>query len=96
MIYLTVAIESFGKTSLTVVVVCFRANVKISFYRQDTNGNVERLEDDSVLKTKKVVSSYFGDYEDIIKDKQSLVTEFEVIMDTKSRNIYFVKNVSLW
>jgi len=32
------------------------------------------------------------DYEDIIKDKQSLVTEFEVIMDTKSRNIYFVKN----
>lgn len=32
------------------------------------------------------------DYEDIIKDKQSLVTEFEVIMDTKSRNIYFIKN----
>ena len=32
------------------------------------------------------------DYEDIIKDKQSLVTEFEIIMDTKSRNLYFIKN----
>tara|TARA_B110000285_G_scaffold31043_1_gene31941 strand:- start:12913 stop:13872 length:960 start_codon:yes stop_codon:yes gene_type:complete len=32
------------------------------------------------------------DYEDIIKDKQSLVTEFEIIMDTKSRNAYFIKN----
>jgi len=32
------------------------------------------------------------DYEDIIKDKQSLVTEFEIIMDTKSRNTYFIKN----
>ena len=31
-------------------------------------------------------------YEDIIKDKQSLVTEFEIIMDTKSRNTYFIKN----
>jgi hypothetical protein len=32
------------------------------------------------------------DYEDIIKNKQSLVTEFEIIMDTKSRNTYFIKN----
>jgi hypothetical protein len=41
---------------------------------------------------KKVSMVLDEDYEDIIKDKQSLVTEFEVIMDTKSRNIYFVKN----
>ena len=41
---------------------------------------------------KKLSTTLDEDYEDIIKDKQSLVTEFEVIMDTKSRNIYFVKN----
>ena len=41
---------------------------------------------------KKLSTTLHEDYEDIIKDKQSLVTEFEVIMDTKSRNIYFVKN----
>ena len=41
---------------------------------------------------KKLSTTLHEDYEDIIKDKQSLVTEFEVIMDTKSRNIYFIKN----
>ena len=41
---------------------------------------------------KKLSTTLDEDYDDIIKDKQSLVTEFEVIMDTKSRNIYFVKN----
>jgi len=41
---------------------------------------------------KMVCKELDDDYEDIIKDKQSLVTEFEIIMDTKSRNAYFIKN----
>ena len=35
------------------------------------------------------------EYNDIIVTKQSLSTEFEVIMDTKSRNQYFIKNREL-
>lgn len=35
------------------------------------------------------------DYKDIITTKQQLVTEFEIIMDTKSRNQYFIKNRQL-
>lgn len=35
------------------------------------------------------------EYKDIIVTKQSLSTEFEIIMDTKSRNQYFIKNREL-
>ena len=35
------------------------------------------------------------DYKEIIETKQSLVTEFEIIMDTKSRNKYHIKNREL-
>jgi hypothetical protein len=35
------------------------------------------------------------DYVNIILTKQSLVTEFEIIMDTKSRNQYYIKNREL-
>jgi hypothetical protein len=35
------------------------------------------------------------DYDDIILTKQALVTEFEIIMDTKSRNQYYIKNREL-
>ena len=60
------------------------ANVKISFYRQDTNGSVERLEDDSVLKTKKVVASYFGDYEDIINTSFSIQNNNSSFIDSEN------------
>jgi hypothetical protein len=35
------------------------------------------------------------DYVTIISTKQSLVTEFEIIMDTKSRNQYYIKDREL-
>ena len=35
------------------------------------------------------------DYDDIIANKQELVTEFEIIMDTKSRNQYYIINKQL-
>jgi hypothetical protein len=35
------------------------------------------------------------EYSDIIVTKQTMSTEFEVIMDTKSRNQYFIKNREL-
>ena len=35
------------------------------------------------------------DYKEIIETKQSLVTDFEIIMDTKSRNKYHIKNREL-
>lgn len=35
------------------------------------------------------------DYKEIIETKQNLVTEFEIIMDTKSRNKYHIKNREL-
>jgi hypothetical protein len=35
------------------------------------------------------------EYADIIVTKQTMSTEFEVIMDTKSRNQYFIKNREL-
>jgi len=36
-----------------------------------------------------------GEYNEIISTKQNLVTEFEIIMDTKSRNLYFIRNKEL-
>lgn len=36
-----------------------------------------------------------SEYEEIIENKKNLVTEFEIIMDTKSRNIYHIKNREL-
>lgn len=35
------------------------------------------------------------EYEEIIENKKNLVTEFEIIMDTKSRNVYHIKNREL-
>lgn len=35
------------------------------------------------------------EYEEIIENKKNLVTEFEIIMDTKSRNLYHIKNREL-
>tara|TARA_A100001015_G_scaffold298362_1_gene381010 strand:+ start:7718 stop:8578 length:861 start_codon:yes stop_codon:yes gene_type:complete len=35
------------------------------------------------------------EYDGIIETKKDLVTEFEIIMDTKSRNSYFIKNREL-
>jgi len=43
------------------------ANVKLIFNRK-LKGKIEKehLEDDSVVKTKKIISDYFGSYEDIV------------------------------
>lgn len=35
------------------------------------------------------------DYDDLIKTKQELVSEFQIIMDTKSRNKYYIKDKEL-
>ena len=35
------------------------------------------------------------EYNEIIKTKQALTTEFEIIMDTKSRNMYHINNKKL-
>ena len=36
-----------------------------------------------------------NEYEEIIENKKNLVTEFEIILDTKSRNVYHIKNREL-
>ena len=56
------------------------------------------IHQDSVEKYKEwrnVCKQLTEDYKDIITTKQLLVTEFEIIMDTKSRNQYFIKNRQL-
>jgi hypothetical protein len=35
------------------------------------------------------------EYDEIIDEKKSLITEFEIIMDSKTRNIYHIKNRKL-
>lgn len=49
------------------------ANVKLIFNR-NKKGKIEKehLEDDSVVKTKKIISDYFGSYEDIINTSFSI------------------------
>ena len=56
------------------------------------------IHQDPVQKYKEwrtVCNQLDADYKDIIETKQNLVTEFENIMDTKSRNLYFIKNREL-
>lgn len=49
------------------------ANVKLIFNRkQKGKTEVEHLEDDSVVKTKKIISDYFGSYDDIINTSFSI------------------------
>ena len=43
----------------------------------------------------KLFSSLNEEYDSIIETKKELVTEFEIIMDTKSRNYYHIKNREL-
>ena len=43
----------------------------------------------------KLFSSLNEEYDSIIESKKELVTEFEIIMDTKSRNYYHIKNREL-
>ena len=44
----------------------------------------------------KLIHDYMEkDYNELIKTKQELCSEFEIIMDTKSRNKYFIKNKEL-
>lgn len=43
----------------------------------------------------KVYHALNTEYEEIIENKKNLVTEFEIIMDTKSRNVYHIKNREL-
>lgn len=43
----------------------------------------------------KLFSSLNEEYDSIIESKKELVTEFEIIMDTKSRNYYHIKNKEL-
>ena len=45
--------------------------------------------------TRKVKLDLEVDYQEIIETKQGLVTEFEIIMDTKSRNKYHIINRQL-
>jgi len=42
-----------------------------------------------------VKASMYKEYTEIIKTKQALTTEFEIIMDTKSRNVYHINNKQL-
>ncbi len=44
---------------------------------------------------KKIHDYMENDYNELIKTKQELCSEFEIIMDTKSRNKYFIKNKEL-
>ena len=49
------------------------ANVKLIFYRNKKGSNeVEHLEDESVVKTKKTIGQYFGSYEDMINTSFSI------------------------
>ena len=43
----------------------------------------------------KLFSNLNEEYDSIIETKKELVTEFEIIMDTKSRNYYHIKNREL-
>jgi hypothetical protein len=42
-----------------------------------------------------VVEDMDSEYTDLIEVKQSLCTEYEIIMDSKSRNKYYIKNREL-
>ncbi len=44
---------------------------------------------------KKIYDYMEQDYNELIETKQTLCSEFEIIMDTKSRNKYFIKNKEL-
>jgi DNA repair exonuclease SbcCD ATPase subunit len=49
------------------------ANVKLIFNRKKKGKkDVEHLEDDSVVKTKKIISDYFGSYDDIVNTSFSI------------------------
>jgi hypothetical protein len=48
-----------------------------------------------LLEWAKVMQDLTHEYDEIIETKQGLVTEFENIMDTKSRNQYHIKNREL-
>ena len=48
-----------------------------------------------LIEWAKVMKELTREYDEIIETKQSLVTEFENIMDTKSRNQYHIKNREL-
>ena len=44
---------------------------------------------------RKLFANLSSEYDSIIETKKDLVTEFEIIMDTKSRNYYHIKNREL-
>jgi len=48
-----------------------------------------------IQEWKKIHDYMENDYNELIKTKQELCSEFEIIMDTKSRNKYFIKNKEL-
>ena len=48
-----------------------------------------------MIEWKKIYDYMEQDYNELIETKQKLCSEFEIIMDTKSRNKYFIKNKEL-
>ena len=48
-----------------------------------------------LLEWAKLYTKLSKEYDDIINNKKSLITEFEIIMDSKTRNVYHIKNRQL-
>jgi hypothetical protein len=48
-----------------------------------------------LLEWAKLHRSLSNEYNEIIENKKSLITEFEIIMDSKTRNTYHIKNREL-
>ena len=58
-------------------------SVRVEFYRMhDTNGIIERLEEDNSLKTKERISEYFGSYDDIIHTSFSIQHDNACFIDS--------------
>ena len=56
---------------------------------------IHQKPDEKFMEWMSLKNKLDSEYNEIILTKQNLVTEFEIIMDTKSRNLYFIKNKEL-
>lgn len=93
-------IEKMGSLSPT----CKKVNLKINFLRQkNETGIIEKLNEDGIVKTREIITNFFGSYDDVIltnisiqnnnnnfinSDNNQRLKEFERIL-----NIDFIQNL---